>query len=49
VARIDIDDGLRGAQVKSLVGGIESGLKQGAEEIYRVDVVPIGGAQDVNT
>jgi cation diffusion facilitator family transporter len=26
VARVDIDDGLRGAQVKSLVRGIESGL-----------------------
>jgi hypothetical protein len=25
VARVDIDDGLRGAQVKSLVRGIESG------------------------
>ncbi len=49
VARIDIDDGLRGAQVKSLVRGIESGLKHEAEEIYRVDVVPIGKAQAVNT
>jgi cation diffusion facilitator family transporter len=46
VARVDIDDGLRGAQVEALVRGIESGLKQGAEEVYRVDVVPIGGAQD---
>ena len=45
-ARVDIDDGLRGAQVEALVRGIESGLKQGAEEVYRVDVVPIGGAQD---
>ena len=35
VARVDIDDGLRGAQVKSLVRGIESGLKHEAEEIYR--------------
>jgi hypothetical protein len=26
-----------------------SGLKHGAEEVYRVDVVPIGGAQAVNT
>ena len=48
VARVDIDDGLRGAQVKSLVRGIESGLKHEAEEIYRVDVVAIGGAQAVN-
>jgi len=46
VARVDIDDGLRGAQVEALVRGIESGLKQQAEEVYRVDVVPIGGAQD---
>ena len=48
VARVDIDDGLRGAQVKSLVRGIESGLKHEAER-YRVDVVAIGGAQAVNT
>lgn len=48
VGRIDIDDGLRGEEVKSLVG-IESGLKHEAEEIYRVDVVAIGGAQAVNT
>ena len=48
VARVDIDDGLRGAQVKSLVRGIESGLKHEAEEIYRVDVVAIGGAQAVD-
>ena len=49
VARIDIDDSLRGAQVKSLARGIESGLKREAEEIYRVDVAAIGGAQAVNT
>jgi divalent metal cation (Fe/Co/Zn/Cd) transporter len=49
VARVDIDDGLRGAQVKALVAGIESGLKHGAEEIYRVDVVPIGGAPGAST
>jgi cation diffusion facilitator family transporter len=49
VARVDIDDGLRGAQVKALVRGIESGLKHGSEDIYRVDVVPIGGEQAVNT
>jgi len=44
VARVDIDDGLRGAQVKSLVRGIESGMKHEAEEVYRVDVVPAGKA-----
>jgi cation diffusion facilitator family transporter len=45
VARVDIDDGLRGAQVKELVRGIESGLKHESEHFYRVDVVPIGGPQ----
>jgi divalent metal cation (Fe/Co/Zn/Cd) transporter len=45
VARVDIDDGLRGAQVTSLARGIESGLKHEAEEVYRVDVVPIGESQ----
>ena len=43
-ARLDIDDGLSGAQVKSLVRGIESGMKRESEAVYRVDVVPIGGA-----
>jgi divalent metal cation (Fe/Co/Zn/Cd) transporter len=49
VARVDIDDGLRGAQVKALVRGIESGMKHEAEEVYRVDVVAIGGAHAVDT
>lgn len=49
VARIDIDDGLDGVQVKALARGIEFGLKQAAAEFYRVDVVPIGGAQAVST
>jgi cation diffusion facilitator family transporter len=40
VARIDIDDNLSGAQVKSLVRNIESGLKHESDSIYRVDVVP---------
>ena len=44
VARIDIDDGLRGAQVKSLVRGIESGMKHEAKEVYRADIVPTGRA-----
>ena len=43
IARLDIDDNLRGDQVKSLVSGIESALKLQSEDIYRVDVVPIGG------
>ena len=42
VARVDIADSLRGAQVTSPARGIESGLKHGAEDVYRVDVVPIG-------
>jgi len=41
VARLDIDDDLRGAQVKSLVRGIESGMKRESEGVYRVDVVPM--------
>ena len=47
VARVNIDDDLRGAQVKSLVRGIESTLRRESESIYRVDVVPIGGEQAV--
>ena len=43
-ARLDIDDELTGAQVKSLVRGIESGMKRESAAIYRVDVVPVGGA-----
>jgi cation diffusion facilitator family transporter len=42
VARLDIDDDLRGAQVGSLVRGIESGMKRESESVYRVDVVPMG-------
>ncbi|MGH3846319.1 MAG: cation diffusion facilitator family transporter [Pseudonocardiaceae bacterium] len=44
IARLDIDDGLRSAQVESLVLGIESGMKRESGVVYRVDVVPIGGA-----
>jgi len=44
VARIDIGDGLRGDQVKSLVSDIESGMKRESEHIYRADIVPIGRA-----
>jgi len=49
VTRVDIGDGLLGAQVKSLASGIESGLKHRAAEIYRVDVVPSGEAPALNT
>jgi divalent metal cation (Fe/Co/Zn/Cd) transporter len=45
VARVDIDDGLHAAQVKSLVRGIESGMKHESKDVYRVDIVPIGRAQ----
>jgi cation diffusion facilitator family transporter len=45
VVRVDIDDGLRGAQVKALVRGIESCLKHESDNVYRVDVVATGGAQ----
>jgi hypothetical protein len=44
VVRIDIGDGLRGAQVKALVHGIESGMKHESTEVYRADIVPMGKA-----
>jgi cation diffusion facilitator family transporter len=44
IARLDIDDDLGGTQVKSLVRGIESDMKRESKNVYRVDVVPIGGA-----
>jgi cation diffusion facilitator family transporter len=49
IARLDIADDLGGTQVKSLVSGIESGMKRESEAVYRVDVVPIGGAQAVTS
>ncbi len=42
VARIDIADDLRATQVKSLVRGIESGMKRESDAVHRVDIVPIG-------
>jgi hypothetical protein len=36
VARVEIDDDLRGAQVESLVRGIESSMKHESESIFRV-------------
>ena len=45
IARLDIDDDLHGAQVKALVRGIESGMKRESEDVYRVDIVPMGRAQ----
>jgi hypothetical protein len=49
VARINIDDGLRGDQVRALVRGIESGMKHEAKDIYRVDVVPIDEEQPTSS
>jgi cation diffusion facilitator family transporter len=49
VARVDIDDRLPGAQVKSLVRDIESCLKHESDNVYRVDVVVISGPQAVKT
>jgi cation diffusion facilitator family transporter len=49
VARINIEDGLRGGQVRALVRGIESDLKHQAKEVYRVDVVPIDEAQPASS
>jgi hypothetical protein len=45
ITRVDVDQGLSGDQVISLVRGIESNAKHASEYIYRVDVMPIGGAQ----
>jgi len=45
VARIGIEDHLRGDEVESLVRNLESELKSNSDHIYRVDVVPIGEAQ----
>jgi cation diffusion facilitator family transporter len=45
VARLDIDDTLSGEELKSLVSSIESGMKQASDQIYRVDVVPVGRTQ----
>ena len=45
IARLDIDDDLCGSQVKSLVSGIEAGMKRESESVYRVDIVPTGGTQ----
>jgi len=42
LTRIDIDDGLTGAEVKSLVVGIEDALCRSSPYIVRVDVVPDG-------
>jgi len=45
IARVDVDQGLSGDQVTSLVRGIESSAKQASDNVYRVDVMPVSGAQ----
>ena len=42
LARVDVDDRLRGDEVENLVRGIEVGLERQSEFIARVDVVPVG-------
>jgi cation diffusion facilitator family transporter len=49
VARVGIDDGLGGAEVKSLVRGLERGLRHESKDIYRVDVVPIAEVEQPRT
>jgi divalent metal cation (Fe/Co/Zn/Cd) transporter len=49
VARVDLNDGMRGAQVKALVRGIESGLKHESQSYYRAGIVPIGREQAADT
>jgi cation diffusion facilitator family transporter len=46
LARLDIDDDLRGNDVEALARAVETGLKQESEYIARVDVVPIGSESD---
>ena len=43
VARVEIDDDLRGIQVTSLVRGIESSMRRESDSVYRVDVIPVAG------
>ncbi len=44
LARVDIEDTLRGNEVESLARTIESGLQTESQYIRRVDIVPIGAA-----
>jgi divalent metal cation (Fe/Co/Zn/Cd) transporter len=45
IAHLEINNNLRGDQVTSLTRDIDSRLRHGSEDIYRVDIVPIGGAK----
>ncbi|MCU1378261.1 MAG: family transporter [Acidimicrobiales bacterium] len=42
LARVDVDDGLRGDEVEALVRAIDEDLRSQSPYIVRVDVVPIG-------
>jgi cation diffusion facilitator family transporter len=44
VARVDVEDGLTGAEVEQLVAGIERRFTEAEPAITRVDVVPVGQA-----
>jgi cation diffusion facilitator family transporter len=44
LARVDLDDNLRGSDVEELVRGIENDLQRQSEYVARVDIVPIGPA-----
>jgi hypothetical protein len=46
LARVDIEDELRGDEVEELVRAIELGLQHQSEYIERVDVVPIGARRE---
>ncbi|HUA49174.1 MAG TPA: cation diffusion facilitator family transporter [Solirubrobacteraceae bacterium] len=49
VARVDIDDDLRGSQVESLAREIESSMRDESKSVFRVDIVPIGDGPDGGT
>lgn len=44
LARVDVDDRLRGDQVESLVAEVEQTLRRASDHVVRVDVVPVGRA-----
>ena len=44
LARVDVDDRLRGDQVESLVAEVEQTLRRASDYVVRVDVVPVGRA-----
>ena len=49
LARVDVEDSLRGGDVERLVRDLESGLEGRSRYITRVDVVPIGGEGPVGS